>query len=67
MCSGVWRNKKGSRLEEGHVVPDHVHMLIEIPPKYEVSKAIGFVKGTSAIHISRTHAERMRTFVGQHF
>ena len=56
--------QKESRIEEGHVMPDHVHMLIEIPPKYAVSKVIGFIKGKSAIHIARTYAERKRNFVG---
>ena len=49
--------QKESRITEGHVMPDHVHMLIEIPPKYAVSKVIGFLKGKSAIHIARTYAE----------
>ena len=38
-----------SRLEEGHPLPDHVHMLISIPPKYAVSQLIGFIKGKSAM------------------
>ena len=59
--------QKESRITEGHVMTDHVHMLIEIPPKHAVSKVIGFVKGKSAIHIARTYAERKRNFVGQHF
>jgi len=48
-------------------MPDHVHMLIAIPPKYAVSKVIGYLKGKSAIHIARTYAERKRNFVGQNF
>ena len=48
-------------------MPDHVHMLIEIPPKYAVSKVVGYIKGKSAIHIARTYAERKRNFVGQKF
>lgn len=59
--------QKEIRITEGHVMPDHVHMLTEIPPKYAVSKVVGFVKGKSAIHIARTYAERKRNFVGQHF
>ena len=59
--------QKESRIEEGHLMPDHVHMLIEIPPKYAVSKVIGYIKGKSAIHIAREYAERKRNFVGQHF
>ncbi len=56
-----------SRIEEGHLMRDHVHMLIAIPPKYAVSQVIGYIKGKSAIHIARTYAERRRNFVGQHF
>ena len=58
---------KESRIEEGHLMLDHVHMLIAIPPKYAVSQVIGYIKGKSAIHIARTYAERRRNFVGQHF
>jgi putative transposase len=42
--------QKESRIEEGHLMADHVHMLIAIPPKYAVSQVIGFIKGKSAIH-----------------
>ncbi len=56
-----------SRIEEGHLLPDHVHMMISIPPKYSVSQVIGYMKGKSAIHIARTFAGRKRNFVGQHF
>ena len=48
-------------------MPDHVHMMISIPPKYAVSQVVGFIKGKSAIHIARTYAGRKRNFVGQHF
>jgi putative transposase len=59
--------QKESRIEEGHLLADHVHMLIAIPPKYAVSQVIGFIKGKSAIHLARTYGERKRNFVGQHF
>ena len=59
--------QKESRIEEGHLLADHVHMLIAIPPKYAVSQVIGFVKGKSAIHLARVYGERKRNFVGQHF
>ncbi len=59
--------QKDSRVEEGHLMPDHVHMLLSIPPKYSVSQVIGFIKGKSAIYIARTFMERKRNFVGQHF
>ena len=48
-------------------MPDHVHMLLSIPPKYAVAQVVGFIKGKSAIHIARTFGERKRNFVGQHF
>jgi putative transposase len=59
--------QRESRIEEGHLMPDHVHMMISIPPKYAVSQVIGYIKGKSAIHIARTFAGRKRNFVGQHF
>ena len=52
---------------EGHLLPDHVHMLLSVPPKYSVSNGLGFIKGKSAIHIARVYAGRRRNFVGQHF
>ena len=59
--------QKESRIEEGHLLPDHVHMMIAIPPKYAVSQVIGFIQGKSAIHLARGYGERKRNFVGQHF
>ena len=59
--------QKESRIEEGHLLADHVHMLIAIPPKYAVSQVIGFIKGKSAIHLARVYGERKQNFVGQHF
>ena len=59
--------QKESRIEEGHLMPDHVHMLISIPPKYAVSQVVGFIKGKSAIHVARVYGERKQNFVGQHF
>jgi len=66
----VFRNLAGqreSRVEEGHLMSDHVHMLLSIPPKYAVSQVVGFIKGKSAIHLARVYGERKRNFVGQHF
>jgi putative transposase len=59
--------QKESRVEEGHLLPDHVHMLIAIPPKDAVSQVVGFIKGKSAIHIARVYGEWKRNFVGEHF
>jgi len=59
--------QRESRIEEGHMMADHVHMMISIPPKYSVSQVVGYIKGKSAIHIAREFAGRKRNFVGQHF
>src|SRR6202035_5223504 len=59
--------QKESRIEEGHLLLDHVHMLISIPPKHAVSQVIGFIKGKSAIHLARVYGEKKRNFIGQHF
>jgi putative transposase len=59
--------QKESQIEEGHLMPDHVHMMISIPLKYAVSQVVGFIKGKSAIHLARVYGERKRNFVGQHF
>ena len=56
-----------SRIEEGHLISDHVHMMISIPPKYAVSQVVGFIKGKSAIHLARVYGEHRRNFVGQSF
>ncbi len=48
-------------------MPDHVHMMLSIPPKYAVSQVVGFIKGKSAIHLARVYGEKKRNFVGQHF
>ena len=59
--------RKGVEIIEAEIMPDHVHMLIAIPPKYAVSQVVGYMKGKSAIHIARVYGERSRNFVGQHF
>jgi putative transposase len=59
--------QKECKVEEGHLMPDHVHMLLSVPPKYSVSSVMGFIKGKSAIHLARVYAGRRRNFVGQHF
>jgi len=59
--------QRESRVEEGHLHSDHVHMLMSIPPKYSASQVVGYVKGKSAIHIARTFGERKRNFRGQRF
>ena len=59
--------RKECQILEGHLMSDHVHMLIAIPPKYAVSQIVGYIKGKSAIHVAREYGERKRNFVGQHF
>ena len=59
--------QKESEIEEGHLVSDHVHMLISIPPKHSVSQVVGYIKGKSAIHIARVHGGRRRNFTGECF
>ena len=63
---GLARHKE-SRVEEGHLMPDHVHMMLSIPPKYSVAQVVGYIKGKSAIHIARVYGERSRNFAGQNF
>ena len=59
--------QKECEVEECHLLPDHVHMLISIPPKHSVAQIVGYIKGKSAIHVARVHFQRGRNFVGQHF
>jgi putative transposase len=59
--------QKESRILEGHLLVNHVHMLISIPPKHAVAHVVGYIKGKSAIHIARTVGGRRRNFTGQHF
>ena len=59
--------QKESEIIEGHLMPDPVHMLISIPPKYSVAQVMGYMKGKSAIHIARVYAGRRKSFVGQQF
>lgn len=58
--------QKESRVLEGHMMKDHIHMLIEIPPKYSVAQVIGYMKGKSAIYVARRYGERQKYFSGQH-
>lgn len=60
-------SRRECKIMEGHLLPDHVHILISIPPKYSVSQVIGFVKGKSAIHIARNYMGKKKNFTGQNF
>jgi putative transposase len=59
--------QRGSTILEGHMVQDHVHMLIRIPPKYAVAEVIGYIKGQSAIAVARQCSGRQRNFNGERF
>lgn len=50
--------QKESIVVEGHMMSDHVHMLIQVPPKYSVAQVIGYMKGKSAIYVARKYGER---------
>jgi putative transposase len=58
--------QKECRIVQGHLLPDHVHMCVEIPPKHAVASIVGFLKGKSAIAIAR-ESGKDRTFTGEHF
>ncbi len=57
--------QRGSTILEGHMVQDHVHMLIKIPPKYSVAEIVGYIKGKSAIAVARQFGGRQRNFNGE--
>ena len=59
--------QKECKVVEGHLMPDHVHILTSIPPKHSVSQVVGFIKGKSAIQIARNFQGRKKNIVGQHF
>ena len=56
--------QKECQILEGHLLPDHVHMVIAILPKYAVSAVIGFLKGTSAIAVARLQGKE-HSFIGE--
>ena len=51
---------------EGHLLPDHVHMCIAIPPKHPVASVIGFLQGKSAVAVARQFGGKERNFKGEH-
>ena len=59
--------QRESEIVEGHMVQDHVHMLIKIPPKHAVAEVIGYVKGKSAIAVARQFGGRKKNFSGENF
>ena len=63
----AWAAQRRSAMLEGHMVQDHVHMLIRIPPKYSVAEVVGYLKGESAIAVARQFGGRKRNFNGETF
>ena len=59
--------QKESKVLEGHLQADHVHVLLSISPKYSVAQIIGFIKGKSAIHIARMYIGQRKNFSGMNF
>jgi REP-associated tyrosine transposase len=59
--------QKECRIVEGHLLPDHVHMCIEIPPKHAVASVIGFLKGKSSLASARPFGGKLKNFTGEHF
>ena len=60
-------SQRGSTILEGHMVQDHVHILIKIPPKYSIAEVVGYIKGKSAIAVARQFGGRKRNFNGERF
>ena len=58
---------KGVEIIEGHLMPDHVHILVSIPPKYSVSSVMGYLKGKSALMIFDRHANLKYKYGNRHF
>lgn len=59
--------QRDCKIVEGHLMVDHVHMCLSIPPKLSVSNAVGYIKGKSAISIARNFGGRQRNFTGEVF
>jgi putative transposase len=59
--------QKRCKIVEGHMVQDHVHMMVQIPPKYAVAEIVGYMKGKSAISVARQFGGRKRNFNGEKF
>jgi REP-associated tyrosine transposase len=59
--------QKEGRIVEGHLLPDHVHLCIEIPPKHAVAAVIGFLKGKSSLASARQFGGKLKNFTGEHF
>ena len=67
---GVFHRLAGQKecvIEEGYLMPDHIHMLISIPPKHSVANVVGFMKGKSSIWVAQNISQKARNFVGHKF
>ncbi len=60
-------NRKGINIIEAECCPDHIHMLVEIPPKYSVSEIMGYLKGKSSLMIFDRHANLKYKYGNRHF
>ena len=58
---------KGVEILEGHMMPDHVHLLLSIPPRVNVSSFMGYLKGKSALMMFDRHANLKYKFGNRHF
>ena len=63
----VHAQRKECKIEKGHLMPDHVHMLISIPPKYSVAEVIGYLKGKSSVWVAQNVERKLRNFLGHKF
>ncbi len=59
--------QRESQVLEGHLMGDHVHIFVSIPPKYAVSQVVGYIKGKSAIYVARTFGGRRGNVTGERF
>ena len=59
--------RKGINIIEAECCPDHIHMLLEIPPKYSVSQIMGYLKGKSSLIIFDRHANLKYKYGNRHF
>ena len=60
-------SRKGINIIEAELCPDHVHMLVEIPPKYSISQIMGYLKGKSSLIIFDRHANLKYKYGNRHF
>ena len=59
--------QKGVELVEGKAMPDHIHLLLSVPPKYSIAMTMGYLKGKSAVRIHRELLKTKGTLFGRHF